>query len=76
MFVHPAHARRGLGRLILRTSEEEAAAAGFRRLELMALLPGVPLYATCNYVPSDEVRIELPDGVTLRAIRMSKQIED
>jgi GNAT superfamily N-acetyltransferase len=75
MFVHPDHARRGLGRLILRTSEEEAAAAGFRRFELMALLPGVPLYATCHYRSLDEAQIELPDGVTLSAIRMAKDVD-
>jgi GNAT superfamily N-acetyltransferase len=74
MFVHPGHARRGLGRLILNTSEEEAMAAGFRRFELMALLPGVPLYLTCHYLSLDEVQIELPDGVTLSAIRMSKSV--
>ena len=36
MFVHPKAARRGIARMILEASEREAAAAGFRRVDLMA----------------------------------------
>lgn len=73
MFVHPTHARRGLGRLILETSEEDARRAGFTRFELMATLPGVPLYRACGYEPVEETELELPDGVRIGALRMERR---
>jgi GNAT superfamily N-acetyltransferase len=73
MFVDPAYARRGLGRAILDASEEDALTAGFTKLELMATLPGVPLYEVCGYRGVEEVVVELPDGVTLSCLRMTKR---
>jgi len=75
MFVHPAHARRGLGRMIVDRAEAEAAAAGFTHCELMATLPGVPLYRACGYEPVEPVEIELPDGVRLECIRMIRCVK-
>lgn len=72
MFVDPAAARRGLGRQILRASEEAAARAGFTTFELMATLPGVPLYAACGYVEVERTTLELPDGTRLGAILMRR----
>ena len=72
MFVDPAYARRGLGRLILEASEADAARAGFTRFELMATLPGVPLYRACGYEPVEEVTVELPDGMRLGCVRMRR----
>jgi predicted N-acetyltransferase YhbS len=72
MFVLASHARRGIGRLILERAETEARAAGFTRCELMATLPGVPLYSACGYEPIERVEIELPDGVRLECLRMDK----
>src|SRR5690349_9093616 len=46
-FIHPDHARKGIGRAILARCEEEAGAQGFRSLELMATLPGVEFYKSC-----------------------------
>ncbi len=43
MYTSPAHARRGVGRLILSLCEAAAAAEGFTRLELMSTLAGEPL---------------------------------
>lgn len=74
MFVVPAHARRGLGRLILQASEDAAQRAGFRAFELMATLPGVPLYQACGYEEVDTVTLELPDGTRLGAVHMRKQV--
>lgn len=70
MFVDPAYARRGLGRQILEAAEADAARAGFGRFELMATLPGVPLYETCGYREVEQVTVELPDGTTLPCVRM------
>jgi GNAT superfamily N-acetyltransferase len=72
MFVDPACARRGLGRLILDASEKDAAQAGFTKFELMATLPGVPLYRACGYEAVEEVTVELPDGMKLTCIRMQR----
>ncbi|MDQ8757956.1 GNAT family N-acetyltransferase [Sphingosinicella sp. LHD-64] len=72
MYTDPDFTRRGVGRLILEVCEREAAAAGFRRFELMATLAGVPLYRACGYVPVEEVRAEPVDGVCVPLVRMRK----
>jgi len=75
MFVHPDYARRGLGRLILETSEDHARQMGFTRFELMATLPGVPLYETCGYERLEDVTLDLPDGTRLDCVRMSRRVK-
>ncbi|MFP5245521.1 MAG: GNAT family N-acetyltransferase [Thermoanaerobaculia bacterium] len=75
MFVDPAYTRRGLGRRILDAAEEDARRAGFTRCELMATLPGVPLYRACGYAEIERTTIELPDGARLDCIRMSRELE-
>jgi N-acetylglutamate synthase-like GNAT family acetyltransferase len=72
MFVDPAQARRGLGRRILEASEADAVRAGFRKAELMATLPGVPLYRACGYEEIERVVIELPDGARLDCVKMTR----
>jgi len=72
MFVRSDQARRGIGRAILAACEEEARQAGFRTLELMATLPGLPLYQACGYTVEESAEIVLPDGVRLGAARMRK----
>ena len=72
MFVDPAYARRGLGRQILEASEADAARAGYRTFELMATLPGVPLYRACGYEEIERVEIELPDGTRLDCLKMRR----
>lgn len=74
MFVDPAFARRGLGRRILEAAESAAADAGFTAFELMATLPGVPLYEACGYAATEEAVLELPDGVRLGAKVMRKSV--
>ncbi len=74
-FVHPDYARRGLGRKILEACESAASDQGFRRAELMALLPGVPLYAACGYAPIAEEAIILPDGTHVPCVRMGKALK-
>lgn len=72
MFVRPDSARRGLGRMILDASESAARAMSFTRFELMATLPGVPLYEACGYEEVERVTLELPDGAQLGGVRMRK----
>jgi GNAT superfamily N-acetyltransferase len=74
MFVDAAFARRGLGRQLLAACEEAARREGFREVELMATLPGVPLYRACGYEDVEAIDVVLPDGVPLPCIRMRKPL--
>jgi len=49
MYTHPNFTYRGVGRLILETSEAAAKAAGFKSLEMAATLAGEPFYLRCGY---------------------------
>jgi GNAT superfamily N-acetyltransferase len=69
-FVDPLFARRGVGRAILWRCATAARAAGFTRLELMATLPGVPLYAASGFAPAESVVDQMPNGVGVRFVRM------
>lgn len=71
-FVDPDHARQGIGRALLERCEAEARAGGFSRFELMATLPGIPLYARFGYVPGKPEQHPLPDGGTIEFVPMSK----
>lgn len=73
-FVHPAHARRGLGRRLYEVCAREAEAAGFTRFELLATLSGVPLYEALGFVTIEEAVVTTPGGVALRGLRMVKAI--
>ena len=73
-FVHPSYARRGLGRMMFEACRDAALAHGFRELELMGTLPGVPLYEKLGFVAREAVERELPDGVLLPFVRMSMPI--
>ncbi len=70
MYTEPAHARRGVGRLILAGCEAEAMRAGFRRAELAATLAGEPLYRACGYAVLE--RFTVQGGVPL--LRMGRSL--
>jgi GNAT superfamily N-acetyltransferase len=72
-FIHPAHARRGLGRLLLERSEAEATRAGFTQFELMATLPGKRLYEMCGYVSGSPIEHPLPGGIHITFVPMRKR---
>lgn len=71
MYTHPAHVRKGVGRLILAVCEQAVAAQGFRAVELMATLAGVPLYRACGYVPVEHIA-DARGGVAVPLVRMRK----
>lgn len=71
-FVHPAWARRGVGRAIIRVCEAAAGAAGFRSLALAATLPGEPLYRALGYAAGARSFIHFPDGEQLAIIQLHK----
>lgn len=72
-FVAPQAARRGVGRALLQACEDRAAAAGFRHFQLMATLPGVPLYAAHGYVPDAPV-LHPCGAVVVRFVPMGKTL--
>jgi GNAT superfamily N-acetyltransferase len=73
-FVHPGFARRGIGSAILRECTRAATAAGFRRLELLGTLPGERLYRALGFELLDYSDHVLPDGVTIRWVRMARDL--
>jgi GNAT superfamily N-acetyltransferase len=73
-YVHPNWSRRGIGRLITRACESAAWQAGFTRAELIATLPGQPLYEANGYQIVCPFEIPLPDNQSLPAFRMAKEL--
>ena len=73
-FIHPDHARKGVGRAILDRCESEAAAYGFRAVELMATMPGVPFYRVCGYEPLGDYDLKLTADVKLELVPMRKEL--
>jgi GNAT superfamily N-acetyltransferase len=73
-FVEPTHARRGVGSLLLDRCESEARERGFSRIELMATLPGVRLYAARGYVGTQRVSYDLGNGEHIDFVPMSKAL--
>jgi len=73
-FVHPAYARRGVGRHIISVCETAAQSNGFSNFELGATLPGVPLYSAMGYETIERIDAHLPDGELLGIVRMRKVI--
>jgi GNAT superfamily N-acetyltransferase len=73
-FVDPAHARRGIGSLLLTHCENQARAYGYREVELMATLPGAKLYAARGYVAAPLVHFEIGSGERIEFIPMRKPL--
>ena len=75
MYVRADWTRRGLGRRIIEASEHAASRMGFRRMDLVATLPGIPLYLAAGYAPTADIEdIVLADGVRLPCQAMTKAI--
>jgi GNAT superfamily N-acetyltransferase len=74
IFVHPDFARMGLGSLILKTAEDAAAAAGFRRFEMGSTLTGVALYTLKGYRDVRRITVPVADGETIDVVWMVKEV--
>lgn len=75
MFVRADWTRRGLGRRILEACEATAGREGFRQLDLVATLPGIPLYRAFGFVSTGEIEdIVLADGVRLPCLAMTRAV--
>jgi GNAT superfamily N-acetyltransferase len=73
-FVHPGWVRRGLGRRLFERCAADAAVAGFQAFELMATLPGEPLYRALGFREVDRLEARLPDGTRLPVVRMARPL--
>ena len=71
-FVHPRYARRGLGRQLYNECENAARAAQFKKLELMATLPGEPLYAALGFNAVERTSVRLPGDVDVPLVQMER----
>ena len=49
-------------------------AAGFRSAELVATLPGEPLYAACGFAVTERFELPLPDGIRVPLTRMVRSL--
>ena len=75
-FVHPDWARRGIGRSIMVACEQAIVAEGFHTVDIAATLTGEPLYASFGYAVVERFNIDLPDGLKLPCVRMTKKIRE
>ena len=75
MFVRTDWTRRGVGRAILQASRSAARDEGFRSLDLMATLPGIPLYRSFGFVEVERAVITMPDGVTIQGVMMWRRLD-
>jgi GNAT superfamily N-acetyltransferase len=75
MFVRGDWTRQGLGRAILESSRAAARAEGFGSLDLMATLPGVPLYRSFGFRDIARSVLTMPDGVSIDAVAMERPID-
>lgn len=75
-FVHPDFVRRGIGRMLLQRSEEEAHRAGFRKLELMSTLPGVAFYLASGYRMGKPVVQPINRTTTIEFVPMTKDLPE
>jgi GNAT superfamily N-acetyltransferase len=73
-FVEPAMARRGLGTMLMTHCEARAREAGFKQLELMATLPGEPLYRALGFVECERCELSLAGGVQVPLVRMRRAL--
>jgi GNAT superfamily N-acetyltransferase len=73
-FVHPGHARRGLGRAILLACESAIREAGFRTVTLVATLPGVAFYEAFGYKSGQGYEVPLVNGLSLAVVPMTRSL--
>lgn len=72
-FVDPSAARRGYGSALVTHCAEAAAAAGFTQLELVATMPGVPLYLAHGFAVIEQFDLALADGAVVAPMALMQR---
>lgn len=75
VYVHPDHARAGVGSALLADLEETAREDGFESLTLVASLNAVGFYERHGWKGIEEVTIENTGGVEMDCLVMRKEFE-
>ena len=73
-FVHPDVARQGLGARLMRTCLAAVVEFGFQTLELVATLPGAPLYEAFGFVSIERFSVKVSNGVEVPIVRMHRDV--
>lgn len=73
-FVHPSMARHGLGRQLMAACIDASKQAGFGSLQLVATLPGEPLYLASGFVVVERFSLDLPGAIQVPVSRMRMAI--
>lgn len=71
MYTHPLFTRKGIGKLLLKKSEEEIIKNGFKKAELMSTVSGRLLYLNCGYHEIEHIEVEV-NNVTIPLVKMEK----
>ncbi|WP_242356615.1 GNAT family N-acetyltransferase [Anaeromyxobacter sp. SG64] len=75
VFVLPRAAGRGLGSALVQHAARAARRAGATRLRVLAALGAVPFYERLGFARRGDLRVPLPGGASLAAIRMEKRLD-
>jgi len=70
-----AESARGLSREHYDDAQIEAAAHGFRAMELLSTLPGVKFYKACGYTEQGNIELDLTENVKLGFVPMRKELK-
>lgn len=74
MYTHPAHTRKGIGKLIISLCEDAAKSEGFTKMELVATLSGEPLYRACGFEAYENITDDR-GGAGVPLLRMRKSLQ-
>lgn len=75
VYVHPLHARRGIGSMLLRELERSAVAAGIEQLRLDSSVTAEGFYRRRGYVADSRAIHDCGNGTRLECVRMSKRLQ-
>lgn len=72
IYVHPRHARLGLGTMLFQALEKRARTAGKREWSLTSTLTAVPFYQRLGFVPGPTAVVQVADGAEIPAVTMQR----
>jgi putative acetyltransferase len=75
IYVHPLHARRGVGRMLLRELERSAVAVGIQKLRLDSSVTAEGFYKRCGFAVDSRCMHDCGNGTRLECVRMLKPLQ-